>query len=257
MSMHQYVSEADQEDYYRLCVGAKDWKRKDLKKALDSIGTHHTSGDIAAMLEIGCGVADIVPHLPAGIRYTGLDPADYCVNEARNAFPQHRFTTGYAEKLPFVDDSFDLVFSAQTLQMFERPLKALHEMARVVRPGGYILLVAPNLETPWSTVVSTRHYSALQRVWLTVKRFGDLGLRFLGISRFRVVPETFVEAAGRFEKGDDDLKYITSAWEVLRLLKRQGFDRVMVRTTGNPVLKLIGPLRYHGGGMFLFLRKRT
>jgi SAM-dependent methyltransferase len=45
-----------------------------------------------------------------------------------------------AEQLPFADDSFDLVACVRALHHVDSPTRALDEMARVVRPGGRIVI---------------------------------------------------------------------------------------------------------------------
>src|ERR1051326_4964909 len=154
------LSSADRQHYYELCITKKDWDGGDLRVVLDFIRTQNLQGNVQNMLEVGSGVADIVPHLPDTVRYTGLDPSEHSLRQAGGSYPQHTFVVGYAEQLPFHDGSFDLVFSYQTLQSFQDPRQALGEMARVTRPGGYIVLLAPNLECPWLDVHSMRHYSA-------------------------------------------------------------------------------------------------
>jgi ubiquinone/menaquinone biosynthesis C-methylase UbiE len=46
-----------------------------------------------------------------------------------------------AAQLPFPDASFDSIVSTFSLCVIDRPLEALQEMARVVRPGGRVLLL--------------------------------------------------------------------------------------------------------------------
>jgi SAM-dependent methyltransferase len=49
-------------------------------------------------------------------------------------------TIGRAEQLPFADASFDLVTSVNSLHHIARPPRALDELARVLAPGGRIVL---------------------------------------------------------------------------------------------------------------------
>lgn len=48
------------------------------------------------------------------------------------------------EQLPFSDNSFDFVFSNEVIEHVADDRQALAEMARVIRPGGRILMFAPN-----------------------------------------------------------------------------------------------------------------
>jgi SAM-dependent methyltransferase len=51
------------------------------------------------------------------------------------------FTLGDAEHLPFPDEAFDLVTCRYAAHHFPRPAAAVQEWARVLRPGGQVLLV--------------------------------------------------------------------------------------------------------------------
>jgi SAM-dependent methyltransferase len=46
--------------------------------------------------------------------------------------------------LPFLDDTFDLIVSGQTLEHVKNPFRSVEEMVRVLKPGGYIALIAPS-----------------------------------------------------------------------------------------------------------------
>ena len=51
-----------------------------------------------------------------------------------------RLYEGHAGALPWPDGAFDLVTSLEALEFFPRPRRALAEMARVLRPGGMLLV---------------------------------------------------------------------------------------------------------------------
>src|SRR5207253_2636054 len=46
--------------------------------------------------------------------------------------------------LPFREQTFDVVVSLQALQYLDKPESALRQMARVLKPGGLLLLSVPN-----------------------------------------------------------------------------------------------------------------
>lgn len=54
---------------------------------------------------------------------------------------------GFADALPFADNSFDAAFCKGALDHFDRPLAAVGEMARVVKPGGRVVLAIANFES--------------------------------------------------------------------------------------------------------------
>ncbi len=55
-----------------------------------------------------------------------------------------RLRRGVAEALPFPNDTFDVVYSNAVLEHVQDPLKAMDEMARVLKPGGVMLTHVPN-----------------------------------------------------------------------------------------------------------------
>jgi cyclopropane fatty-acyl-phospholipid synthase-like methyltransferase len=101
------------------------------------------------LLDIGCGVA--VPAIRYAQRYdvevTGLTNSPWQVQEANRRTKaagvrsQIRIDLGDAAALPYADASFDAVLSLQSLQHAEDRGRWLREMARVVRPGGRVVLV--------------------------------------------------------------------------------------------------------------------
>jgi len=58
-----------------------------------------------------------------------------------------RWVRGFADALPFANDSFDAAFCKGALDHFDRPLAAVGEMARVVKPGGRVVLAIANFES--------------------------------------------------------------------------------------------------------------
>lgn len=103
----------------------------------------------ADVLEIGCGTGNLTVRAkraaPAA-NVTGLDPDPRALARARRKVrgrPGIRFERGYAQQLPFGDDSFDRVLSSMMLHHLDADVKraALAEARRVLRPGGSLHIV--------------------------------------------------------------------------------------------------------------------
>jgi ubiquinone/menaquinone biosynthesis C-methylase UbiE len=78
------------------------------------------------------------PCAPAAV--TAIDPSDDQLAYARTR-PGVRMTdfrVGDAQKLPFANNSFDVAAMALVISFLPDPGKAVAEMARVVRPGGWV-----------------------------------------------------------------------------------------------------------------------
>lgn len=95
----------------------------------------------ATALDVGCGEGRFCRMLAAeGVACTGLDPAPAMVDAARARDPNGTYLTGFAERLPFSDAQFDLVVSYLTLIDIDDHKAAPAEMARVLTPGGHLLI---------------------------------------------------------------------------------------------------------------------
>ncbi len=92
-------------------------------------------------LDVGCGEGRFCRMLrPLGIRTVGLDPTEALLAHAIALDPAGEYRLGTAERLDFEDRSFDLVVSYLSLIDIAPLGPALTEMARVLRPGGSLLI---------------------------------------------------------------------------------------------------------------------
>jgi SAM-dependent methyltransferase len=98
------------------------------------------------VLEVGCGTGLVLERLARIARSVkGLDLSPGMAEKARARGLD--VVIGSATDIPFPDASFDLACSFKVLAHVPDLGRALHEMARVVRPGGH---VAFELYNPWS-----------------------------------------------------------------------------------------------------------
>jgi ubiquinone/menaquinone biosynthesis C-methylase UbiE len=94
-------------------------------------------------LDVGCGNGAFTEELiaqcaPATV--VAIDPSDDQLAYARK-LPGAKiadFRVGDAQDLPFADASFDVAIMALVISFLRDPAKAVLEMARVVRPGGWV-----------------------------------------------------------------------------------------------------------------------
>ncbi|HPA15325.1 MAG TPA: class I SAM-dependent methyltransferase [Desulfobacterales bacterium] len=95
-------------------------------------------GDTA--LDIGCGTGErLLSFLEMGLQVTGLDPSPYALDIAFKKV-QNRvdFYRGFAEDLPFDDNSFNYAFLITTLEFVDDPQKAIEEASRVAKDKIFI-----------------------------------------------------------------------------------------------------------------------
>ncbi|MBU0492658.1 MAG: methyltransferase domain-containing protein [Chloroflexi bacterium] len=114
------------------------------------------------VLDLGCGHGDTALRLAAAsCAVMGLDISMQFVRRSRERVgPAARagWLQGDAEQLPFADGSFDAVVSLGTLHHLPRPEQAIAEVARVLRPGGWLLALEPNAAAYHHTI---EFYAAL------------------------------------------------------------------------------------------------
>jgi ubiquinone/menaquinone biosynthesis C-methylase UbiE len=94
-------------------------------------------------LDVGCGTGAFTELLVANCapaEVQGLDPSasQIAYARARQGASLAHFRQGDAQALPFADDSFDVAVMALVISFVPDPAKAVAEMARTVRPGGWI-----------------------------------------------------------------------------------------------------------------------
>ncbi len=75
-----------------------------------------------------------------GIQTIGIDPTEILIEQARRRDPEGDYRLASAEELPFPGATFDLVASYLTLIDIPDVSKAISEMARVLKPGGRLLI---------------------------------------------------------------------------------------------------------------------
>ena len=97
--------------------------------------------DGAPLLDVACGAGLLAPHLTgklSGWRHTGIDLSLLSLSQAR----QHGVASvaGSAYGLPFADRSFSCVVAGEVLEHLEDLEGACAELARVLAPGGVLVM---------------------------------------------------------------------------------------------------------------------
>ncbi|HEX3784436.1 MAG TPA: methyltransferase domain-containing protein [Pseudonocardiaceae bacterium] len=113
----------------------------------DLVLGHLDVSDGDRILDVGCGIGGPAVHLveTTAASVVGITISTSQVVKARNSAERHgvagrvSFELADAMALPFADNSFDGAFALESIQHMDRPT-ALRELARVVKPGGHIVL---------------------------------------------------------------------------------------------------------------------
>ncbi|RCG31124.1 class I SAM-dependent methyltransferase [Sphaerisporangium album] len=123
------------------------WYARQRASAAQLAETREFAARLTGVLPRGADILEVAPgpgYLAVemarlGYRVSGLDSSHSFVEiaseNARKAGADVTFHHGDAAELPFGDETFDLVVCAAAFKNFGRPLDALNEMHRVLRPG--------------------------------------------------------------------------------------------------------------------------
>ncbi|WP_433734227.1 class I SAM-dependent methyltransferase [Nocardia sp. CA-129566] len=135
--------------------------------ALALTGTEH-------LADIGCGDARFLAQLAASGHQgplVGIDTSPAMV-AAADAVPGVRGVFGSAERIPFDDNSFEVITARHMLYHVADPIAALREFRRTTKPGGSVSVVVNHPGTyPYTSELVAAHaatYGAGSAVTMTV-----------------------------------------------------------------------------------------
>lgn len=118
----------------------------------------------AAVLDAGCGTGGLLLRARAllpGTRWSGIDLMPLACDLARRRCgPDTDIRQASITELPFADATFDALVSADVVCQVGNPAVAMAEFARVLRPGGTLVMNVPAYMWMWSyhdDSVHTKH----------------------------------------------------------------------------------------------------
>ena len=124
--------------YYRLSGQASGNEHP----SINTIASRYTGKKI---LEVGCGEGTKLQKIHATHK-TGVDISATAIAQAKHKID--RAIIADAENLPFPDKTYDAVLSLFSLEHFQHPRAVLREIARVLKPGGELVILTPNFGAP-------------------------------------------------------------------------------------------------------------
>jgi phosphatidylethanolamine/phosphatidyl-N-methylethanolamine N-methyltransferase len=113
------------------------------------------------VLEVGAGTGLTISLYPRDCDVTAIDLSAPMLERARARVARERLThvrllEADAASMTFADDTFDSVFAPYVISVVPDPVRVAHEMRRVCRPGGRIVLL--------------NHFRSTNRMWAWVER---------------------------------------------------------------------------------------
>lgn len=140
------------------------------------------------VLEVGAGEgygSAILAGRAGSVTALDADPAAMAHAAARYALPNLKFLAHRGETLPFPDASFDKAAAFQVIEHLPDPAVFIKEAARVLKPGGRLLLTTPNRvhrlaegQKPWYKF-HVREFSAAELAALLRRDFSSCEVKFV------------------------------------------------------------------------------
>ena len=99
----------------------------------------------AAVLDVGCGTGALLNQLSGvcEINGYGIDLAEEMINEAKKKNPQMNFQAARCDRLPFADNTFDVLIACMAFHHYDNKEGFAKEAARVLKPGGMLYIADP------------------------------------------------------------------------------------------------------------------
>lgn len=126
---------------------ASVYQSHESRKAADTCGyfLQHLKPD-SIVLDAGCGPGTVTSSLatliPTG-KVIGVDAVETAIDKARaqpNLPSNCIFEVADVTALPYEDNHFDVVYTSQVLAHIPEAVKAISELRRVCKPGGFVAL---------------------------------------------------------------------------------------------------------------------
>lgn len=173
-SIESAPPEAYLHGHHESVLRVHSWRTVDNSAAY--LAPHLEAG--ARVLDVGSGPGTITIDLARRVRpglVTGVDAAGEVVSRAAGLAASERvdnvdFRVGDAYDLDFADAAFDVVHAHQVLQHLGRPIDALREFRRVLKPGGLLAV----RDVDYGGVIWSPASSGLER-WLELYHDVALG----------------------------------------------------------------------------------
>ncbi len=143
---HQ-MDEADVREAYRRWAPVYDYTFGKISTTGRRHAVEIINSGSGKVLEVGVGTGLSLPEYKSHLEITGIDLAPEMLERARERVAAEKLTNvaGLYEmdagNLQFPDASFDTIVAMYVITVVPDPEKVMRELARVVKPGGEVMLV--------------------------------------------------------------------------------------------------------------------
>jgi len=211
------------EEHYWWFVGRRNLALRLLRR--------HLSAPDPLILDLGCGTGVVSRELAKQANVVSLDMSDlalgYCADRGLT-----RRVKGDAEHLPFVGSTFDAAVALDLFEHVEHDRAAFGEAARVLKPGGMLVLSVPAFRSLWGPHDVALMHHRRYRLAEVRDRLAEAGLRPLRLSYSVFFLFPAVVTLRMFEKrkkGPPEAQLVRVApWMNRGLMGLQGLEAAMI-----------------------------
>jgi len=113
------------------------------------------------LLEIGCAMGTLLNEIrKLGWKVVGVEPEEWTCELARNKYKLDVINSTFQEA-DLEKASFDVVLLLHVIEHLPDPSKGLSQIARLIRPGGFLVLETPRFDTLWFKLLKGRERSVI------------------------------------------------------------------------------------------------
>jgi SAM-dependent methyltransferase len=231
MQVDEYRRMFELESHYWWFVARRRLALRLLRKWLP------TNPSKPTILDLGCGTGAMLEELQTFANPVGLDMSPVALGFTRTR-GMNRLVVGEGESLPFQTSSVDAIVALDVFEHIERHEDAFREAARVLRPGGVLVLSVPAFMSLWGPHdVALMHHRRYRKRQVREQLEGaGLEVCRLSYAIFMLFP---VVATIRFferrRKGEARASLPPlSPWPNRALIGLQGFEAAMIGAMSLP-----------------------
>jgi SAM-dependent methyltransferase len=191
----------------------------------------------ARILEVGCGAGGNLKMLRRFGDVAGLEPDAGARRHASGAADAEIREGALPDRVPFDDESFDLVCAFDVIEHVDDDRSAVARLATLVRPGGYVVATVPAYQWMWSAHDAAHHHKRRYRRAPFERLFRDAGLTVVRSSHFNtlLLPlAVLTRGVKRLAHDDSADDAMPAPWINAALLRIMGSERGWVRRSALP-----------------------